>query len=56
VVGDHTGIIPNELCQIPISGVGEEVVRNIPYIIQCKIVTLRAWSFLTQGAYFEQHW
>jgi len=39
LVGDHTGIIPAEFGQIPISGSREEVVWTFPYIIQCKIVT-----------------
>ena len=38
-VGDHSGTIPVESGQIPISGSREEVVWSFPYIIQCKIVT-----------------
>ena len=45
--GDHSGTIPVELGQIPISGSGEEVVWSFPYIIQCKIVTTGAGSILT---------
>jgi len=49
IVGDHTGIIPFEYGQIPISGLAE-VVWSFPYIIQCKILTQGAGSMLTPGA------
>jgi len=47
LVEDHLGIIPVEFSQIHISGLGNEVVRNFPYIIQGKIVTPRSGSILT---------
>jgi len=50
LVGDHSGIIPREFGQIPISGLEKEVVWSFPYIIQCKIVTPGAGSTLTPGA------
>jgi len=56
LVGDHPGIIPAEFGQIPISRSREEVVCSFPYIIQCKIVTPRAGSILTQGTLFKQLW
>jgi len=40
-VKGHTGTIPVEFGQIPISGSREEVVCSFPYIIQCKIVNPR---------------
>jgi len=49
VVGDHSGTIPVESGKIHISGSREEVVCSFPYIIQCKIVTPGAGSFLTPG-------
>jgi len=49
LVGDHTGVIPAEFGQIPISGSREEVVWSFPNIIQCKIVTPGASSILTPG-------
>jgi len=44
VVGDHTGIIPTDLSQIPISVLVEDVVRKFPYLIECKIVSSGAAS------------
>ena len=44
-IWDHTGIIPVEFSQIPISGFREEVIHSYPYIIQCKIVIPRAVNF-----------
>jgi len=49
-VGDHTGIIPAEFGQIPISGSRKEVVWSFTYIIQCKIVTPGPSLVLTPGA------
>jgi len=46
--GDHPEIIPVEFGQIPNSGLGEEVVPNLPDIIQYKSVIPGAASILTQ--------
>jgi len=48
-LGNHLRIIYVEFGQIPITGLGEEVVRSFPYKIQCKIVTPRAGSILRRG-------
>ena len=48
-VGDHPGTTPVEFGKIPINGSREKVVCSFSYIIQCKIVTPRAGSILTQG-------
>jgi len=53
-VGDHPEIIPVEFGQIPNSGLGEEVVPNLPDIIQYKSV-IPGVNF-DPGAYFEQLW
>jgi len=53
VIGDHIGIIPIKIGQIPISGSREDVVWSFPYIIQCKIVNPGAGSILTPGAYLN---
>jgi len=45
LVGDHSGIIPLEFGQIPISSLGEVV-----HMVQSKIVTPKAGSILTTGA------
>jgi len=50
LVVDHSGIIPAEFGQSPISGLREEVVCSFPYIIQCKIVTPGQMSILTPWA------
>jgi len=50
LIGDHQGIIPIKFGQNPISGSREDVIWSFPYIIQCKIVTPGAGSFLTPGA------
>jgi len=39
LIGDHPGIIPVKLGQIPINCSREDVFWGFPYIIQCKIVT-----------------
>jgi len=50
LVGDHSGTIPVEFSEIPISGSRKGVIWTFPYIIQCKIVTPGAGSILTPGA------
>jgi len=47
LVGDHQGIISVVFGHNSISSLETEVVRNVPYIIQCKIVT--GGQFLPQG-------
>jgi len=46
LVEDHTGTIPVEFGQIPISG-SQAVIWSFPYIIQCNIVTPGVGSILT---------